>query len=288
MTTEDLNASFEAANIALHPLLQTPSEEKLSTISAMSSPELQRMKPALPMLMTTDLFADTLQSTISSTYSAMDLSSAAPMTSLPFDYQVWDPLLLSAYPSLPSISPMDPAFLQFQLNPFQQLHTPTTTTTTTPSSTTSLSTPSTASPKSSTSTNPITSTTTNPSSPYPSSPSTPSSSSSKKPRFRATPTELAFLLKIFESNPFPSTKFRAQIAAKLNLTERQVMFWFQNRRSSLRLNGVVAVKGSSPATVAGPGVDVKELAFRGGKRSLSPLSNSENPFSFQGVAGESA
>ncbi|ORY47833.1 Homeodomain-like protein, partial [Rhizoclosmatium globosum] len=59
-------------------------------------------------------------------------------------------------------------------------------------------------------------------------------SSSKKPRFRATPTELAFLLKIFESNPFPSTKFRAQIAAKLNLTERQVMFWFQNRRSSLR------------------------------------------------------
>ncbi|KAI9347017.1 Homeodomain-like protein, partial [Obelidium mucronatum] len=107
----------------------------------------------------------------------------------------------------------------------------------------------------------------------------------KKMRFRATDQELAFLLKIFESNPFPSTKFRAQIAAKMNLTERQVLFWFQNRRATLKTNGIVAVKPKRAVMssmdgggVSGAGAAAAAAFMLKGKQcSLSPLS-AENPF----------
>ncbi|KAJ3018068.1 UNVERIFIED_CONTAM: hypothetical protein HDU68_011348 [Siphonaria sp. JEL0065] len=117
-----------------------------------------------------------------------------------------------------------------------------------------------------------------PTSPTPTATAKPSSKKDKKDkkmRFRATDQELSFLLKIFESNPFPSTKFRAQIAQKMNLTERQVLFWFQNRRATLKTNGIVAVKPKRIQNAdLGPGAAVM---VKGKHCSLSPLS-SENPF----------
>ncbi|KAI8610911.1 Homeodomain-like protein, partial [Chytriomyces sp. MP71] len=55
-----------------------------------------------------------------------------------------------------------------------------------------------------------------------------------KMRFRATEAELTFLLSVFEANPFPSTRQRIQLAEKLNLDPKQILFWFQNRRATLK------------------------------------------------------
>ncbi|KAJ3006240.1 UNVERIFIED_CONTAM: hypothetical protein HDU68_004189 [Siphonaria sp. JEL0065] len=101
----------------------------------------------------------------------------------------------------------------------------------------------------------------------------------KKMRFKATPQELTYLLGIFQMNPFPSTSTRKEIAEQLGLTERQILFWFQNRRACLKTNGIVAVK---PRGVCGPG-GTSGLAFKkkkvgcGGDGFMSPLSAS-NPF----------
>ncbi|KAJ3072222.1 hypothetical protein HDU98_004009 [Podochytrium sp. JEL0797] len=69
-----------------------------------------------------------------------------------------------------------------------------------------------------------------------------STSCTKKTRFRATKSELDFLLKIFETNPFPTASQRNQIAKQLQLEAKQILFWFQNRRATLKTNGIVAVK----------------------------------------------
>ncbi|KAJ3058894.1 hypothetical protein HDU98_005041 [Podochytrium sp. JEL0797] len=69
-----------------------------------------------------------------------------------------------------------------------------------------------------------------------------STSCTKKTRFRATKSELDFLLQTFETNPFPTASQRNQIAKKLQLEAKQILFWFQNRRATLKTNGIVAVK----------------------------------------------
>ncbi|KAJ3003914.1 UNVERIFIED_CONTAM: hypothetical protein HDU68_005439 [Siphonaria sp. JEL0065] len=79
----------------------------------------------------------------------------------------------------------------------------------------------------------------------------------KKMRFRATKSELEYLLKVFETNPFPSASQRQQVATRLKLEPKQVLFWFQNRRATLKTNGIVAVKPkkATGSTVAADGLE---------------------------------
>ncbi|KAI9351216.1 hypothetical protein BDR26DRAFT_420245 [Obelidium mucronatum] len=115
-----------------------------------------------------------------------------------------------------------------------------------------------------------------PQSPNP--PPTISPKKNKKMRFRATEAELDFLLTVFESNPFPSTRQRIQLAEKLSLDPKQILFWFQNRRATLKSNGIVAVKPKKTAAAT-------SLAFRGKNCTLSPLS-AENPFFYVAETSE--
>ncbi|KAJ3043913.1 hypothetical protein HDV00_003953 [Rhizophlyctis rosea] len=65
-------------------------------------------------------------------------------------------------------------------------------------------------------------------------PSNPKSTSSKLKRKRATASQLAALVGVFEKNFFPSTLERERLARELNMTPRAVQIWFQNRRQSWR------------------------------------------------------
>ncbi|KAJ3239379.1 hypothetical protein HDU81_006057 [Chytriomyces hyalinus] len=113
-----------------------------------------------------------------------------------------------------------------------------------------------------------------PVSPAPQSPVSPqpevSETKQKKMRFRATEAELTFLLSYFESNPFPSSKDRTRLASKLGLEPRQILFWFQNRRATLKSNGVLAVKPKRNNLTS-------SLAFKGKQNNLAPLS-AGNPY----------
>ncbi|BFZ59543.1 hypothetical protein YB2330_000554 [Saitoella coloradoensis] len=56
-----------------------------------------------------------------------------------------------------------------------------------------------------------------------------------KKRQRATPEQLAVLEETFAVNPSPTSKIREAVAAKINMTERSVQIWFQNRRAKVKL-----------------------------------------------------
>ncbi|KAJ3197025.1 hypothetical protein HDU82_001572 [Entophlyctis luteolus] len=64
----------------------------------------------------------------------------------------------------------------------------------------------------------------------------------KPPRFKATEEELKFLMSVFETNPFPNAKMRQFISKKVGMSDKQVVVWFQNKRASCKVNGIVAVK----------------------------------------------
>ncbi|KAJ3233380.1 hypothetical protein HDU81_002313 [Chytriomyces hyalinus] len=61
-------------------------------------------------------------------------------------------------------------------------------------------------------------------------------------RFKPTPAQLEFLSRVFEKNPFPSTALCTRIGAAMRRDAKNVRFWFQNRRATLKLKGVHAVK----------------------------------------------
>lgn len=61
-----------------------------------------------------------------------------------------------------------------------------------------------------------------------------SSSSTSKKRTRATPEQLAVLEETFVSNTSPNSKVREQLAEKLNMSERSIQIWFQNRRAKVK------------------------------------------------------
>ncbi|KAJ3018067.1 UNVERIFIED_CONTAM: hypothetical protein HDU68_011347 [Siphonaria sp. JEL0065] len=122
-------------------------------------------------------------------------------------------------------------------------------------------------------------------------PASPTSSNNK--RFRATPQELEYLLNHFETNPFPDFQTRAAISAKLKISEKQVLVWFQNRRATLKTNGIVAVRpkrlnvGGGSVGCGGSSL-ISGLSFKKAKKSgsvsesttpMTPLSG-ENPFFF--------
>lgn len=50
-----------------------------------------------------------------------------------------------------------------------------------------------------------------------------------KKRQRATPEQLTVLEEAFGMNPSPNAKMREQISTDINMTERSVQIWFQNR-----------------------------------------------------------
>ncbi|KAJ3343312.1 hypothetical protein HDU83_005707 [Entophlyctis luteolus] len=89
----------------------------------------------------------------------------------------------------------------------------------------------------------------------------------KSPRFKATQEELKFLMSVFETNPFPNAKMRQFISKKVGMSDKQVVVWFQNKRASCKVNGILAVKpkkGDSAGVVPGNLVQV----------------SAENPFFF--------
>jgi Homeodomain len=78
--------------------------------------------------------------------------------------------------------------------------------------------------------------------------STPSASSTRRPprkstltqqqknqkRQRATQDQLVTLEHEFEKNPTPTAVVRERIAQEINMTERSVQIWFQNRRAKIK------------------------------------------------------
>lgn len=53
----------------------------------------------------------------------------------------------------------------------------------------------------------------------------------KSRRKRTTPAQLAELLKVFETNDNPSHDVREMLSKRVNMTNREVQVWFQNRRA---------------------------------------------------------
>ncbi|KAJ3239328.1 hypothetical protein HDU77_011309 [Chytriomyces hyalinus] len=91
----------------------------------------------------------------------------------------------------------------------------------------------------------------------------------KPARFKPTDTELVMLTAIFQKNPFPSTSLRKKLADKMGLDIKQVQFWFQNRRATMKTSGVHVIKPKR-GTASSILLTKKRL-------SLSPLSN-ESPY----------
>jgi len=54
-------------------------------------------------------------------------------------------------------------------------------------------------------------------------------------RQRATPDQLATLESEFNKNPTPTAQVRERIAEEINMTERSVQIWFQNRRAKIKM-----------------------------------------------------
>ncbi|KAJ3061933.1 hypothetical protein HDU99_005388, partial [Rhizoclosmatium hyalinum] len=69
----------------------------------------------------------------------------------------------------------------------------------------------------------------------------------------AKDNDLKCLMAVFEKNPFPSVSLRKKLAERLGLEQKQVQFWFQNRRATLKSNGILVIKpkvgGGMPVSV---------------------------------------
>ncbi|KAG4097602.1 hypothetical protein H8356DRAFT_1676041 [Neocallimastix lanati (nom. inval.)] len=59
-------------------------------------------------------------------------------------------------------------------------------------------------------------------------------SSTYRKRSRATPEQLAILEATFEKNTSPNSKLREALAEKVNMSERSIQIWFQNRRAKVK------------------------------------------------------
>ncbi|ORE12067.1 homeobox-domain-containing protein [Rhizopus microsporus var. microsporus] len=61
-----------------------------------------------------------------------------------------------------------------------------------------------------------------------------SSRLTKKKRARATPDQVSVLEGVFAINISPNSKLRRQLAEQLNMNERSVQIWFQNKRAKIK------------------------------------------------------
>ncbi|KAJ3067151.1 hypothetical protein HDU98_009653 [Podochytrium sp. JEL0797] len=64
----------------------------------------------------------------------------------------------------------------------------------------------------------------------------------KMARFRPTEAEAVLLTQIFQRNPFPSAGLRRKLAERMCLDVKQVQFWFQNRRATMKVQGIHVLK----------------------------------------------
>ncbi|KAI8141351.1 homeobox domain-containing protein [Fennellomyces sp. T-0311] len=62
-----------------------------------------------------------------------------------------------------------------------------------------------------------------------------SSSSQPKKRTRVTPSQLTILEETFAISATPDSKMRKQLAQKLQMPERSIQIWFQNRRAKVKM-----------------------------------------------------
>ncbi|KAI9351223.1 hypothetical protein BDR26DRAFT_929717 [Obelidium mucronatum] len=89
-------------------------------------------------------------------------------------------------------------------------------------------------------------------------------------RFRPSQEELECLIRIFNKNPFPSVALRLRIAERMKLDVKQVQFWFQNRRATMKTNGILVVKPKK-SKHGGGGGEKKNI-------TLTPLSANSSFF----------
>ena len=61
------------------------------------------------------------------------------------------------------------------------------------------------------------------------------SSSQPKKRTRVTPSQLTILEETFAISATPDSKMRKQLAHKLQMPERSIQIWFQNRRAKVKM-----------------------------------------------------
>ncbi|KAI8593145.1 hypothetical protein BDZ88DRAFT_378656, partial [Geranomyces variabilis] len=59
--------------------------------------------------------------------------------------------------------------------------------------------------------------------------------SKTKKRARATPEQLAILEETFLTHTSPNAKLRETLSSQVNMTERSIQIWFQNRRAKVKL-----------------------------------------------------
>jgi hypothetical protein len=63
----------------------------------------------------------------------------------------------------------------------------------------------------------------------------PLSSDDSKKRTRVTPSQLTILEETFNVSATPDSKMRKQLAFKLQMPERSIQIWFQNRRAKVKM-----------------------------------------------------
>ncbi|KAJ3011307.1 UNVERIFIED_CONTAM: hypothetical protein HDU68_001754 [Siphonaria sp. JEL0065] len=100
----------------------------------------------------------------------------------------------------------------------------------------------------------------------------PEGASTIKSRFRPNREQFDLLMALFQQNPFPIKTLRNKLAQDFECSEKQIRFWFQNRRQTLKTNGIHTCK---PKTA-----DSQALPLRSKKSgtSLVPLSRNSSYF----------
>ncbi|KAK9331410.1 hypothetical protein V1520DRAFT_306997 [Lipomyces starkeyi] len=119
-------------------------------------------------------------------------------------------------------------------------------------------------------------------------------------RQRATAEQLAILETEFSINPAPNGKTRLRIAEQINMTERSVQIWFQNRRAKIKLIAKKSIEtggdtGLIPDSMkhylavqsTGPGSSSSSAYFARAFGLTGPRSGLGRSASFSGMANHS-
>ncbi|KAI9339087.1 hypothetical protein BDR26DRAFT_862603 [Obelidium mucronatum] len=73
-----------------------------------------------------------------------------------------------------------------------------------------------------------------------------------KTRFKPNREQFDILMVLFQQNPFPIKAVRNKLAQDFECSEKQIRFWFQNRRATLKTNGIHVCKPKSADSQALP------------------------------------
>ncbi|XP_075996313.1 ventrally expressed dharma/bozozok antagonist [Genypterus blacodes] len=106
----------------------------------------------------------------------------------------------------------------------------------------------------------------------------PSPPSGRRPRTAFTAEQIGSLEKAFKRNAYLGTEDKAELCRKLNLADKQIRNWFQNRRMKLKRTVQDALAHACQASVASQFLHYPELqAFRPGPHSRYHQSAHEGP-----------